>query len=434
LAFAVQRYGEVDGGAEYHCRLVAEHLARGHDVEVFTTCARDYLTWRNQLPPGRSEVSGIPVHRFRVRRPRDPERFGRLSERVFRSAHDERDELEWLKEQGPFAPSLVRALVRSRTTFDYFVFFSYRYYHSYHGVQALADRALLVPTAEKDDVIRLGLFRHFFNRPRAIVYNSVEEREMIVDATSNEAVPGDVVGVGAAVPQRVSGEHFRRAYGVEGPYLLFIGRIDPNKGCRELFNYFARYRGETDTRLQLVLVGGKNMDIPTDPAIRHAGFLSESDKWNALAGAALLVMPSALESLSMVTLEAWALGIPVLANGRCDVLRGQCRRSNAGLYYNSYYEFGEALSLLARNQELRAALGRNGRRYFHQHYRWEVVEEKYNRLLSRLVDEDRASARTPSLPKERPSPAGTAGRSLWSLFAGRARRAFHASEPGARTE
>jgi glycosyltransferase involved in cell wall biosynthesis len=394
LAFVVQRYGEsVDGGAEYHCRLVAEHLARQHRVEVFTTCARDYITWRNELPPGESRVQGIPVRRFRVSRPRDPDRFGRISERVFRGPHCERDELEWLAEQGPYSPALVRALRRSRRRFDYFLFFSYRYYHSYHGVQALADRALVVPTAERDPVIELSIFKPFFHLPRAIVYNSREEREMIVSRTGNRQVPGDVVGVGVEEPERVepaATARFRQRYRLAGPYAIFIGRVDPNKGCRQLFHFLERYRKETRSRLELLLVGGKAMEIPDTAALRYAGFLPEAEKWAALAGAELLIMPSELESLSMVTLESWALGKPVLVNGRCDVLRGQCQRSNGGLYYADYYEFREALALLESNRALASALGRNGRRFFERHYRWEVIEGKYNRLLATLAEQDRA--------------------------------------------
>ena len=99
-------------------------------------------------------------------------------------------------------------------------------------------------------------------------------------------------------------------------------------------------------------------------------------------------MPSELESLSMVTLEAWSQEKPVLANGLCDVLRGQCRRSNAGLYYENYYEFREAGQLLEQDRRLCQGLGANGQRFFHDHYRWEVIEGKYNRLLAMLHQED----------------------------------------------
>jgi glycosyltransferase involved in cell wall biosynthesis len=403
----VQRYGEdVNGGAEYHCRLVAEHMARHHRVEVITSCAKDYITWRNELPPELSFVNGVPVRRFKVKRPRDPDRFGRISHKVFRTPHRDQDELAWLEEQGPYSPQLVRYLRKSRDRYDYFIFFSYRYYHSYHGVRTLADRALLVPTAEKDDVVQLGIFKPFFHLPRAIVFNSLEEREMICSVAENRQLKGDVVGVGTEVPARYSPDAFRERQSVRGRYAIFIGRVDENKGCRQLFHFFRRYLKESGSSLQLVLVGGKTMEIPDDPAISYAGFLSEEEKWSALAGAEFLIMPSELESLSMVTLEAWAAGKPVLVNGQCDVLRGQCQRSNAGLYFTNYYEFREAAALLEQDRELCDGLGRNGRRYYQNHYRWEVIEDKYNRLLGALVREDRIS---PAGPARRPASATPSG-------------------------
>lgn len=392
LALVVQRYGEaVNGGAEYHCRLVAEHLARRHHVEVITSCAKDYITWRNELPTTLDRVNGVPVRRFKVRRPRDPERFGKLSRKVFHRSHTRKDEIAWLEEQGPYSPALVRYLRRSRGRYDYFIFFSYRYYHSYHGVRELADRAILVPTAERDDVVRLGIFRELFRLPRAIVYNSIEEREMIWDASDNRAVKGDVVGVGSEVPENLDGSDFRLRKRIGDPYAIFIGRVDENKGCRQLFHFFRRYREETRSRLQLILVGGRTIPIPKEPFIRYLGFLNDEEKWEALAGADLLIMPSELESLSMVTLEAWAAGKPVLANGRCDVLRGQCRRSAAGLYYTDYYEFRETLALLEGDGRLREGLGANGRRFYLQNYGWDVIESKYDRLLAEVLAEDRTS-------------------------------------------
>ncbi len=378
----VQRYGlDIAGGAEYHCRLVAEHLSRHAQVEVFTTCALDYVTWANHFPEGTETLNGLPVHRFRVKRPRDTVRFARASREVFGARRGEREELAWLEEEGPFSPRLVREVERRRAEFDRWIFFSYRYYTTYHGLRAAADRALLVPTAEDDGVYDLEIFRPLFKAPRAIVWNSVEEKAMIEAATGCAGVPGDVVGVGSALPERLDPAAFRASSGLEGPFVLYVGRIDENKGCRELFGHFRRYREETGSQLRLALVGKAVLPIPADPGIVHLGFLPDAGKWNALAACEALMMPSRYESLSMVTLEAWWAERPVLANAKCAVLRGQCQRSNAGLYYSSYDEFRESLALLEADATLRATLGRNGRRYFDTHYAWDVVERKYLALL-----------------------------------------------------
>jgi hypothetical protein len=89
----------------------------------------------------------------------------------------------------------------------------------------------------------------------------------------------------------------------------------------------------------------------------------------------------------MVALEAWALGRPVLANASCDVLHGQCLRSNAGLFYSGFREFFETLRTLDGTPSLAAALGQNGRQYFDRHYSWPVIERKYIDMLERLSRE-----------------------------------------------
>jgi glycosyltransferase involved in cell wall biosynthesis len=394
LAFVVQRYGlEIAGGAEYHCRLVAEQLAPHADVEVLTTCAREYVTWANSYPEGREVLNGVPVRRFRVKRPRDPVLFADWTDRVVRHPHTVPDELRWLEEEGPFSPRLVKYVEQHRDDYDFFIFFSYRYYHSYHGVRAVRDKALLVPTAEDDGIYRLSIFPPLFRLPRGIVYNSVEERAMIERAAGNAHVPGDVVGVGSALPQTTDGAGFRRRHGLTGPFMLYVGRIDENKGCRQLFDFFRRYRADTGSSLRLVLIGQAILPVPQDPAILPLGFAPDQEKWDALAAADLLVMPSRFESLSMVTLEAWWAERPVLANGKCEVLRGQCLRGNAGLYYSSYDEFRETLGLLESQPALRARLGTNGRRYFEENYAWPVIVDKYLRLIGQIEAENVALAR-----------------------------------------
>ena len=385
LAIVVQRYGPaINGGAELHARYIAEHLARHAEVEVLTTCAADYVTWRNELPAGVESVNGVQVRRFRVKHQRDPRVFGKLSDRVFTERHSLADELDWLDAEGPTSPALVDHLARHGEAYDHCIFFSYRYYHAYHGARAVPSRAILVPTAERDAAIGLHLFQPVFRGVRALMYNSNEERAMIHAASGNQQVPGVVVGVGSDVPQNPQPARFRQKHNIRGPFAIYVGRIDQNKGCPELFEFFRRYAKEPTSRLSLVLVGHSLLPIPEHPRIRHLGFLDDADKFDAMAAADLLIMPSYFESLSMVALEAWALGRPVLANARCEVLKGQCVRSNAGLYYERYAEFAETLHAIEHNRWLSGSLGRNGRQYFQNNYDWRVIERKYLDMLAQL--------------------------------------------------
>jgi len=385
LAFVVQRYGmEINGGAELHCRWIAEHMRKYSDVEVLTTRALDYITWENHYPCGMGVVNGVPVRRFSVTRTRCPERFGRLQRFILENEHWVEDELRWIEEEGPCAPSLVRYISNHAADYDHFIFFSYRYYHSFFGVQAVPEKSVLVPTAEHDAVIHLKIFKDLFNVPRAFVYNSVEERRMIEGISRNGHIPGDIVGVGIEIPPVSSGERFRGRHGIEGDYILYIGRIDENKGCHRLFEHFLRFKTETGSPVKLILIGNAVLKIPSHPDLVPLGFLSEEDKFDALEGARLLVMPSFYESLSMVTLEAWAMRKPVLANARCEVLKGQCLRSNAGLFYDNYEEFRDSLALLLGSEGLRRAMGGNGRKYFDAHYTWENIESKYLALIRGL--------------------------------------------------
>jgi glycosyltransferase involved in cell wall biosynthesis len=207
---------------------------------------------------------------------------------------------------------------------------------------------------------------------------------MIAAATQNRDVPGVVVGVGSEVPSRTDPARFRRKLNTTRPFAIYIGRLDENKGCTELFDFFQRYAVTFPRGLDLVLVGNAIMPVPKHRRIHHLGFVSDEDKFDALSASDLLIMPSFFESLSMVALEAWALGRPVLANGRCDVLKGQCIRSDAGLYYDNYPEFAETLYSLESNGPLHARLGQNGREFFNRHYAWPVIERKYLDMLQRL--------------------------------------------------
>lgn len=392
LAIVVQRYGvEITGGAELHARLVAEHLAPRHAVTVLTTCARDYVTWRNEYSRGQCSVNGIQVYRFPVRRPRRPERFGRLQQRVFHRPHSLKEAGAWMDSQGPFSPRLLRWVTANRDAFDYFLCFSYRYWTTFHTMTAIHGKGILVPTAEPDPAIEMPLFTPVFRSARAIMYNSHEERQLIVANASNDEVPGVVVGVGIVDPPSVDAGRFRARHKIGGPFLLYIGRIDANKGCAQLFDYYlraaARLRAAGIRPPKLVLGGSALLDIPDHPDVVYLGRVSEQDKYDALAAATALVMPSFYESLSMVLLESWALGKPVLANAHCDVLQGQVRRSDGGLYYRNLAEFVECIRLLGGDEQLCRRLGANGNAYYVANYTWPVIEGKYEAMFERLAVE-----------------------------------------------
>jgi glycosyltransferase involved in cell wall biosynthesis len=395
IAIVVQRYGAtINGGAELHARYIAEHLAPHVEVEVLTTCATDYITWRNDLPAGTEQIGGVTVRRFPVSRERDPAEFGRLSEQVFTRQHAIRDELAWLDAEGPVSPPLLAYIRDQAATFDFFIFFSVRYHHALYGSRLVADKAILVPTAERDGALGLAVFGPVFRGVRALMYNSFEERALIHAVSGNQDVPGVVVGIGSEIPAATHPLEFRRKFKLRERFAIYVGRIDENKGCDELFDFWGRYSRLLVEGMHLVLIGNPVIPIPRHPQIHHVGFVSDRDKFDAIAAAELLIMPSYFESLSMVALEAWALGKPVLANGRCDVLKGQCIRSNGGLYYDNFAEFVEALQAIDLNPSLAAALGRNGREYFARHYAWPVIERKYLDMLARLAGD---AARRPAM-------------------------------------
>ena len=396
VAVVVQRYGQaVNGGAELHARYIAEHLARHGSVEVLTTCATDYVTWRNELEPGVEQVNGIPIRRFRVKHERDPLIFGRRSDKVFEQRHSLGDELDWLDAEGPTSPALIDYIGKHAADYDYCLFFSYRYYHAYYGARAAAARAILVPTAERDATIGLSIFQPLFRSVRALMYNSPEEQAMIQAVSGNQDIPGVVVGIGSDVPANTQAGRFRQKYNIRGPFAVYVGRIDKNKGCNELFEFFQGYLKDPSATLSLVLIGHTLLPIPEHPRIRHLGFLDDVDKFDAIAASDLLIMPSYFESLSMVALEAWALSRPVLVNGKCDVLKGQCIRSNAGLYYERYAEFAETLRAIEQNRWLSGTLGRNGRQFFREHYDWPVIERKYLDMFERLTQATNARTLDP---------------------------------------
>jgi glycosyltransferase involved in cell wall biosynthesis len=377
----------VAGGSEAHARGLALELRKTHEVEVLTTCARDYLSWRNEFDPGETTVDGIRVTRFPVRKTRDLGRFASVSDHVFNESHERDDEERWIIENGPLCPDLVDA-VSARSDIDFFLCYSYRYFTGIKGALAAGRRAILVPTAEEDDAIRLPVFADLFRSVRGFLYLTPEEKELIEKAGGAITAPSRVIGSGLNV--RRAGADPRKHLGAPDSYVLYVGRIDRNKGVDTLFRYFLWLLEEWPEGPPLLLVGHPVLEIPAHPKIRHLGYVSEDEKSSLIEGADVALMPSRYESLSMIVLEAWALRRPVLVNAACAVLEGQCRRSNGGLYYRDYAEFRLMLRRLMGDPGLRADLGAHGESYVAANYSWELSAAQTNDLLRDLSTGGRA--------------------------------------------
>lgn len=383
LAIVVHRYGDgVAGGSEAHARGLAEALRASHEVEVLTTTARDYLSWKNEFEPGESTVGGLRVTRHPVMKMRDLSRFASISQLVFHEDHTRDDEERWILENGPVCPGLLAA-IEARTDIDFFLCYSYRYYTGSRAARAAGARAVLVPTAEEDEAIRLPVFGELFRQASGFLFLTPEEQELIERAAGGTLkAPCRVIGSGLnAIP---AGPGPRQALSVPSRYAFYAGRIDRNKGVDTLFRYYEWLLAEWPEAPPLLLAGHPVLQIPAHPKIRHLGYVSDAEKASLIEGADVVLMPSRYESLSMIVLEAWALGRPVLANAACAVLEGQCRRSGGGLYYRDYAEFRMMLQHLSGDASLRETLGRQGKSYVEATYSWEKAARETTELLSEL--------------------------------------------------
>ena len=381
LACVVQRYGAgIAGGSEAHCRELAERLAGTHEVTVLTTCARDYVTWANAWPAGESREGGVRVIRYPVQHRRRLKAFADLSDEVFAGPAPRDRQDAWFRENGPVVPGLLDHLRREHDSFDAVLFWAFRYFPSYFGVPLVADRAVLVPTAEEDQAIDLEVLADFFRRPAAYLFLTPEEEQLVSTRAGRALQPSAVIGTGLEPPGPQDPDVLLHRHGLPDSYVLYLGRVDRNKGCHTLVEYYASYAARPEAP-PLLLAGPSTIRIPEHPKIQALGYVSDALREALIARAQLLVVPSPYESLSIVLLEAWNHGVPALVNARCRVLDGQVRRANGGLSYRSAAEFEEALSYMLTHSAARAALGRQGQEYVEREYRWPTVLARVEQVL-----------------------------------------------------
>ena len=385
ILFVVQRYGlEVNGGSEAYCRQIAEKLSSIYDVSVLTTCAEDYVTWENKYQEGIEKINDITVIRKKVVEPRTQKKFSKATDIINFDKENLLSGIEWQKAQGPYSLELLNYLSNHKEEYDVIIYMTYLYFTTYFGIQIAPEKSILIPTAHDEPPIYFGIFNSIFHLPRCILYLTNSEKNFVTKKFHNNYVNSDIVGVGIDIEKDVENINLKDRFHIEDEYLIYLGRIDESKGCKNMIDYFLEYKAKYNNNLKLALAGKTAMNIPVNNDILNLGFVSEIEKINLLKNSKALILPSEFESLSLSTLEAMYFGIPVLVNGKCDVLKDHAILSKAGLYYMNKLEFIESLAYIDENPEMIKKMGENGVLYVEKNYRWDVVIEKYKNAIEKV--------------------------------------------------
>jgi glycosyltransferase involved in cell wall biosynthesis/SAM-dependent methyltransferase len=447
ICLVVQRYGkEIVGGSEQLARCYGQLLKKNYDVHVATTCATDYMTWRNTFPSGIKQDEGVWIHRFQTDFERSEywhrlHRLLLLRHIVYSSIDDgnlpveqwpilwseahRKDALreaveklptavqeEFVRQQGPYSSPLLSFLETEANNFDFFLFFTYLYPTTYFGFPRVPrEKRILIPTLHDEPPAYLPVFKDMIRQFSRIAFLSPGEKSF-ARRLCNANIPEELVGM----PVEISSGDPPRIKVPDAPYFLYCGRVDSAKGTNTLFEYFLRYKSECPSDLKLIVTGHAVDPIPDSPDIRFLGFVSEADKFALMANATSFVQPSPFESFSIVLLEAFLAGAPALVNGNSEVLAEHCRAANAGLEYRNYAEFAECASFLLENAAIRKHLGENGKRYVEENYSSAIVGQRLKGILhDDLIPKQKGasglSLNTSAESRSDPQPSNNGGKS-----------------------
>ncbi len=386
LAFVVPRYGEdVVGGAETLARGLAEHLPKhSYSVDILTTCAKSHFTWENYYPEGIDLLNGLEVRRFRVNR-RDIAAFLDIQRRIEEGIPTTIDEqLLWAKESVN-SDSLYDYIWKRGEDYDYLIFLPYLFGTTFWGSQIYPEKSLLIPCLHDEMYSRLDIFRIIFEKVKGIIFNSEPEGILARRLFPIENKAMAVVGMGfdSESDRKYDPDRFRKRFGIKDDCILYFGRKEGGKNLPLLLDYFCRLKRESGVELKLIIAGDGDITIPHDMKreVLDLGFLSERDKMDAVAGVIFVCQPSVNESFSIVIMEAWLTGTPVLVHGDCDVTKWHVVESGGGIYFRNYYEFAEATGYFLKNPDIRRKMGFQGKRYVQDIYSWPAVIGRFDEAL-----------------------------------------------------
>ena len=373
------------GGAETLLKNLALHAAaRGVAVDFLTTCAQSHFTWENTLPPGTKQMDGLTVHFFPVDE-RDTGTFLRIQQNIDRGRPvSEEEELLWLR-NGVNSAALLRHLEQHAASYRAILLGPYLFGLTWFTALAHPERSLLVPCLHDEPFAKLACMKRLFAETAGCLFNSQAERELAGELFRFPDAKARIVGMGLE-PFEADPAAFAKRRGIAAPYVLYSGRREPLKGTPLICDYMHAFRERTGRDVKLVFTGSGHIDAPANlwPHILDAGFVSEQEKHEAMAGATAFLHPSVNESFGIVLLEAFLARTPGLVHAKSRVLVSQCRAANAGLWFRHYPDFETQLLYLLDNPAARTALGQNGRDFVAREYAWPAIERKFFAALDAL--------------------------------------------------
>ena len=408
VAFVVVRYGKnVNGGAEQHCRMLAERLVSDYDVEVLTTCVADYVTGENRLPEGEEWCNDILVRRF----PAEPihpeltrqyERQSKVSKRIRKHLY-QLGLLKWISYFFPiwkYNQNVEHKLMQSHVFYspklDTFVKENQQYYKAiipltmvyppvYYSALYAPERTILIPTMHFEGSTFRSIQTEIFTKVAYIGFNTTAEQKLAEDIFGRRMSEHGIISVGIEDSVDADWNTTKDKYKLPDDYLLFVGRIDSGK-LHHIVDYFLKYKDKyRQSTLKLVLVGGLYSQPFEHPDIQYTGFVSDGEKYAIIQHAKIFVNPSKYESLSLILLEGLSRGKAMLVNGKCAVLKEHCKLSNgAAMYYTGENDFISKLHRLESSDELRMQMGEKGRKYVEDNYNWDVIVGRLKRVIERL--------------------------------------------------
>ncbi len=386
VAFVAPRYGRsVVGGSEAVMAEAARGLAaRGHEVEVLTTCATNHYTWANEYPEGATEEDGLTVRRFRT-----SHTFSRLVsiELERRIAAGDKisalEEVSWLNGRLR-VPGLYLHLLAHASEFDAVICSPYLFWTTIYGAAVAPERTIVMPCLHDEHYAWLRLVRATLTEVAGVWFLSEPEHELGHRIAPRLSPRHGVLGAAVELPESYDPAAFRSRYALERPFVLYAGRREEGKGWFSLLRAFAAALLRHSLPFDLVTAGVGDPEIPDELTSRviDLGYLENEELPDAFAAADALLQPSANESFSRTIMESWLAGTPVVANGAGAVVNWHCERSGGGLTYLDELELGECLAFIAEAPKSAAALAERGREYVLANYTWDKVIDRLEAMLA----------------------------------------------------